>query len=336
MRTHRLLAQVFFLFLLLPIFTNAQFDTSSLNPVTGNSTSLVLSPATPIPNDKITIAIESYETNIDNALISWTVDGQTVKNGVGEKYLEVYMGNIGTSKIVKASVTGGGINITKSITLKPADVDLLWQGRGYAPPLYKGRNLWANQGFLTLIAIPHVVNSSGSELSLNNFVYRWTKNGEILGGISGRGKNSLTFADSVLNLPQDLSVEVFDGNALVASKTITLHAQNPKVLVYENNPLLGYMFNYESGSGFNLNKPEVTFASFPFFFSALTRFDPSLSFGWSSSKTTNSESTNEIVYRIPENTKGTSYIKSIVKNNTQMLQGGSRDFLVQFGSNNEF
>ncbi|OHA96350.1 MAG: hypothetical protein A3D49_00450 [Candidatus Zambryskibacteria bacterium RIFCSPHIGHO2_02_FULL_43_37] len=117
-------------------------------------------------------------------------------------------------------------------------VDILWQGTGYIPPFYEGKMLWAKQSVITLVAIPQGL---GNPANLN---YKWTRNGTVLGNVSGIGKNSLTFMDAVFSKPYTIKVEIVDGNEETrAEATQVIAARDPLLLVYENHPLYGYLFN---------------------------------------------------------------------------------------------
>lgn len=324
------------LFFLVPHLLSAQLDLSSIPDVRTSGTIFQLYPQVPGPNEKVTIRLENSDINLDTSVITWTINGRQVKSGLGAKTLSTETGNAGTQTTIRVQIQTDSQVLSDLITLNSNEIDLLWQGRGYVPPFYSGRNLWAKEGFITITAIPHIYSSVGQILASKNLVYRWKKDGEILGNSSGVGRYYLTFADSVLALPQTITLDVFDGDRIAASKTLQISSRNPKVLVYENNSLYGYMFNYEASGGFSLIKPEVTFASFPYYFSAKDRNDPALSFSWSSTKTSNFESANEVVFRVPENQTGSAFVKARVKNVNQILQGASSDFLIQFGNKNEF
>src|SRR5262245_18430252 len=81
-------------------------------------------------------------------------------------------------------------------------VDLLWQGEVYTPPFYLGRALWSGQSRLTVVAVPHVGSSAA-----NSLVYRWTRDGEVLGNASGVGKRTLSFNDSVLSKATQIQLD---------------------------------------------------------------------------------------------------------------------------------
>ena len=207
-------------------------------------------------------------------------------------------------------------------------VDLLSQGDGYTPPFYQGRTLWSSQSRVTLRAIPQGL---GNPSNLN---YKWTKNGTVLGSISGVGKSTLSFMDSILSRSQNIKVEIIAGSgAVLAESSTTLNPTQPSLLVYENNPLYGFMLHRGVSGNYKLNSPEITFAAFPLFFSTNSRTD-NLNYEWQTNDGTR-ETKNAVTYRIPEGGKGASQVTLHVSNQDKILQDVSESFLVQFGATNE-
>src|SRR3989344_1490686 len=121
-------------------------------------------------------------------------------------------------------------------SINAQSIDILWQGETYTPPFYKGKTLLSTQSGITLVAIPHGLGSSA------NLNYKWTRNGTVLGNISGRGKNTLTFVDSVLSRSQTFKVDILSSeDKVLASAFHTFIPTSPNLAVSENNPLYGFM-----------------------------------------------------------------------------------------------
>lgn len=215
-------------------------------------------------------------------------------------------------------------------TLHAQEIDLLWQGNTYTPPFYEGRALWSGQSNITFVAIPHIPGVSNPSL----LEYKWTKDSVVLGSISGIGKNSLSFSDSIFGKPVNIKVEVFasDG-ALLASQSTTLSPQDPKILIYENNPLYGFLFNREVGDQYTIKGNEVTFASFPLFFSASDRNSGVMEYLWTTNSGS-SENSNSVTYRVPEGVSGSSRITVKASNVDKSRQNVGKNFLVQFDNQN--
>lgn len=207
-------------------------------------------------------------------------------------------------------------------------VDLLFQGKSYTAPFYKGATLWPKQGAITLLAIPQGL---GNPTALN---YKWIRNGTVLGGESGAsgvGKNSLTFSDPLFSKPVNIQVEIVNGSGdILAENSLNITPTNPFVIIYENNPLYGFMFHQEVGSTYKLEDAEITFGAFPLFFDTPNQASPSLVYKWS----TNAGETQDgsrVTYRTPEQGSGSSSVSIGVSMPEKIMASVSKTFLVQFG-----
>jgi hypothetical protein len=217
--------------------------------------------------------------------------------------------------------------LTNNHTTYAQSVDLLWQGDGYVPPFYKGHTLWSNESRITFVAIPQ---NLGNPSSLN---YKWTKDGTVLGNINGVGKNILSFPGSVLLRPEIIKVDIIsDDNTVLATNTTLTTPIPPVLIIYEANPLYGYMFHHEINGVYQLKNKEVTMAAFPFFFSINNRNDQHIGYEWR----TNQEITeikNLVTYRVPDDKVGTSQIEARVSHQDKVMQGATKSFLIKFGEN---
>lgn len=206
-------------------------------------------------------------------------------------------------------------------------VDLLWQGNTYTPPFYKGRALWSNQSGITLVAIP---NGLGNPSALN---YKWTRNGTVLGSVSGQGKNVLRYTDSILGRPQTFKVEIISvDKGVMAQASVSLAPTRPSLAVYENHPLYGFLFNKEVSGTHSLGGYEVTFAAFPLFFSSKHRHDGTTGYQWSTNAGGEAQNSNAVTYRTPEETSGTARVTIKAMNPTLVMQEASKTFSIQFGN----
>lgn len=218
------------------------------------------------------------------------------------------------------------ISLCLATTAYGQTVDIIWQGETYTPPFSKSRSLWSNQSKLTLWAVPQ-----GASLSNSN--YRWTKNGTVLGSLSGIGKNILTVNDTVLSKPQNIKVELVsgDGNVLAESSALVTPIA-PNIVIYENNPLYGVMFHSETVGSHVLKENEVTFSAFPFFFTATNRSDNTLNYKWQTN-TGGVETNPSVTYRATERSSGRAVVSASITNPVKILQTASKNFSVEFGGN---
>jgi len=325
------------IYCLLPAFIHAQLSPEAALQQLSQNIDVSISPENPGPNTDVTIRIESYSTDLNGAQITWVVNGKIVSDGMGEKVLKLKTGNIGTITSINLSVQpSDGDAFQKTIDLAPASVDLLWQGDSYTPPFYKGRAVFTNQGSITFVAIPSIIDRSGNTVSPKNVIYTWSKDGSVLGSLSGTGKNSLTLLDSILGLPMNISVVASTlDNSIVTKSSISMQSGSPIILFYENNPLLGILYNREIGSGFKLSSPEVNIIGAPYFFSNKDLQANALKYTWAlNGSNIGSPNQNSITLRGQHGAVGNSTLGLKIENVNNILQTLEKSMNIEFGSQN--
>ncbi len=308
------------------LFIGAQVGTPE--DIISSGINIITDPELPAPNTEVVARLDSSTTDLDQSSITWSVNGIKVASGKGVRSISLITRPEGSSTVINVTVISPDGTYYKSLTLRGNTVDLLWQGETYTPPFYKGRALWSYQSRATVVAIPHVSGRTTSTLT-----FRWSKDGTVLGTSSGVGKDSLLVFDTILGLPQNITVDVMtDRNTVVASGNLTLTPIAPNLRVYENHPLLGFVFEKEVGETFNLKAREVTFSAFPFFFGTNKRLNDSLIYNWSTNGG-DAKVGNEVTYRTPDG-EGKSRVEVKAESVTQILQTANEDFLVQFRNEN--
>jgi hypothetical protein len=214
-------------------------------------------------------------------------------------------------------------------SVRAQEIDFLIQGDTYTPPFYKGRSLWSTQTKITAVAIPRIPGVSNT----SSLEYIWTKNGTVLGGpqgVNGVGRSTLTFTDQISER-QIIKLEILSSEgALLTEESITISPVKTEVLVFENNPLYGFLFHNEVGQEYSMKGSEVTFAAFPLFFSAINIGASSIEYRWQS----NNESLGispETTLRSPDGIRGSSIINVKASHKDKFLQESRKNFLVEFG-----
>ncbi|CAN5138665.1 hypothetical protein BH11PAT3_BH11PAT3_0030 [soil metagenome] len=308
------------------------------NPVSilSSATDITTIPSVPGPNQTVTASIDSSSADLENSIITWSINGQKMRSGKGLKEFTFTNGGLGTKTTITALIQAPEGTITKTLNFNPSDVDLLTEGRGYVPPFYKGRTQWGYQTQISIVALPHILDSSGKEISAQNLIFKWSKDDTVLGTVSGIGRSSLTLSDSVLSLPMDIKLQIYtDKDTVVAEKTLSLGPVPQQTLVYEDNPLYGYMFHYAINGEYPLREKEVSFSAFPLFFSTLTKNSPLVLYDWSTNGTFGGQTTNRVTFRAPESA-GTASVGIDIKHKTKFTESTSKSFGVQFGNQNNF
>lgn len=301
---------------------------------TGELFSVSLTPEHPKPGQTVTIEIESYSINLNSSAISWLVDGAVAKQGVGQKTFDVIAGKAGRSTNVRIVVNGNtGAYGEKTVVIRPADVDIVWEAASYTPPFYKGKAMHSFQSDVTFIAMPNLISGDGVRLSAKNVVYTWKRDGQVLGDSSGFGKQTLTLVANAIIKPMNVEVEVASQDGTVRAKNgVQVFPRSPELLLYEDQPLLGIRFERALEGTYALSGDEVKVAAFPFFTSSDERNSSSLNFRWSMNNRELTSSDSFITLRSERGQTGTAAITLTASHFKKFLQSATKSFTVQFGN----
>lgn len=213
-----------------------------------------------------TISLISYGVNLDKSDIVWTVNGEKIREGIGQKSLEIKTGDVGKKISIDISVISpDGISISKNISIIPAEVDVVWQAKGYTPPFYKGKTLAGQNNAVTFLAIPNFIGEDGLKIDPSKLFYSWrTESADIDSGV---GKNKKIIVLDGRSYQTNVFLEISDLNETIkASKLIEFIPQTPKILIYEDGPLLGPNYNQALGDIFEMKDTEATIRAEPYFF----------------------------------------------------------------------
>lgn len=206
------------------------------------------------------------------------------------------------------------------------EVDLLWQGETYTPPFYNGLPLWSKQSRITFVAISNLPNINRSSL-----IYRWTRDGTVLGPNSGINKRSITIGDTILSLPTEIRVDIFleEGTEPLGSASVSLEPITTRLMVYENNPLYGLLLNKSITSEFEITEDEVTFAAIPLYANISMRNVPSMTYTWVTN-TGDTRSGPDITYRAPEEGSGSAFITLGSEHSQTLIEPAKVSFVIKF------
>ena len=295
---------------------------------------LSISPQYPNPNQDTNATLSSHAINLDKANISWSVNGQEASVGIGKKSFSFKTGDLGSSTALSATIdTIDGQSISKTLTITGAGVDMLWEASdAYTPPFYKGKTLAPSQGSFKVVAIPNLTNQYG-KVNASNLSYAWTKDGNNQPDSSGWGKSSFTFQNSYLDKGNDVEVNVSDiSGSTNASGKITLNTTNPKILFYENDPLLGVKWENALSDGFKINSNGETLNVEPYFFSPKNISSPDLTFDWSLNGTIiqTPDPKNILSIKPEAGQSGNATIKVDINNTNTLFQSMTKQITVSF------
>jgi hypothetical protein len=271
---------------------------------------------------------------LNRANLSWSINGTSYQSGLGLKKVNITTLGNGEEMVIAVSVVfAEGARISKSITVRPSNVDLLWEAYTSTPPFYQGKSLVSHEAQVKVLAVPDLVSSSGAKLNPNGLVYKWSKDGTVLGSQSGLGKNTFIFRMPQLTEISTITVEVTSADNLITARTSqTFRSQDPTVRMYENHPLFGVRFEKSLSSGDNsLEGSEIVIVGYPYFFSSGNSSETSLKYNWRINKLGTNVTTNRITLRAPEGQKGSSQINFKVDNMKEIMQSAESTVHVIFG-----
>ncbi|MDD5318398.1 MAG: hypothetical protein PHF79_01055 [Candidatus Pacebacteria bacterium] len=305
-------------------FAQQSPDITSQIPEIQEQATVTVDPEIPKPNDSVSVSIEAFGIDLDRANVSWAVNGKTFTSGTGLKSLNLNAGPIG--KVTKIDITVTPINgpaFTRSVTIAPADVDLIWEADSYTPPFYKGKALYSYQDNVRVVALPTLI-SNGSQVSRSNIIYNWKKNYTAYADKSGFGINYFDVTGNILTKPDNVAVEVSSAqdSSTKAANDVDLIPGDPQVALYEDNPLYGILFNRALQGSYNLNQAEVKVAAYPYFFGTNAKNGSTLGYAWSINNNSIDVPTNqnEVVFRQATKEKGQSDIAVQINSTDKLLE----------------
>lgn len=264
--------------LLLPLFTLAQ---SGL-PTGGQPPFLRITPKYPEPGQTVTVFAETYSFPGAAADTVWTIDGETVEEGLGIRQITATMPSDGTPIVIRYAAEYNGEKQQAAATVTPSVIDVIIEGDAYAPVWYEGGMPPRYHGSVRLVAFPTIKDSSGRTLDPDTLVYTWRDEDKELQAQSGYGKRSATVSALIPLRSREVTLRVAsrDGS-LEASRRILIKPRAPEISLYRVDPLLGIVSVQQLMGAFALRDSELTLIAEPFGVEGLTRSKVTASYSWS-------------------------------------------------------
>lgn len=296
-----------------------------------------VSPSFPGPNQEVTLSIEDYSIEVNTANILWFKNGILEKNGVGEKKFTLTTRGLGTSDYIEIQAISyqGLPSFSKEITIRPAEVDLVWESDSSVPPFYKGRSLSSSNSEVKFVAMPYLIDSNGQILDPKKLVYKWKENWKLKSEVSGYGKNVFVWDRSKSFQDKIITVEVSNiEGTFGAEKSVSLNDYETKIIFYKKDPLLGILYQNSLGSEINLNDEELNIVAEPFFFST-EDLPGNIKYKWTlnGKNLVDSQGENSLIIKKSESSnKGFSLLKLDIQNIKKVLQEASKTIKINLDS----
>ncbi|MFA6392769.1 MAG: hypothetical protein WCW54_01640 [Candidatus Paceibacterota bacterium] len=241
---------------------------------------VTISPKNPQPYEDVSISISSYATDLNKATISWQMNSKVVLSGIGKTdYSFKALGpNTTTNFDIMIKPVGAMSTITKSVSISPSEIELLWESLdGYVPPFYKGKALPSRGGIIKAVAIPNTdtIKSGGGNVS-----YSWKNNDNAVTDASGYNKNSFVFSNDLFDTENMITVVASSvGENYTAERTTTVSSYSPKVIFYKKSPTEGTLYNNALNSDTIFTGDEMTMVAVPYFL-AIKGSEDNFNYNW--------------------------------------------------------
>jgi hypothetical protein len=266
-----------------------------------------LTPQSPGALQTVNINLRSYGVDVHSDNIMWYVDGSLREQGKGDFTFKVKTGSIGTKTVLKVVVTDPTYgNVSKTITINPGSIDILWQADTYTPPFYRGKALPTSQSDITFVAIPHTKSYSQNE-SPKNLTYTWYQSYNKVPDVSGYGKESASLTANYAGNNTDIKVDVSDpASGTTFSGQISVKIVNPLIVFYPQNDQLGTLYQSAMVTNPTINQQSLGVVAEPYFFSFNDINNNNAIYSWSvnNKKVATNNNKSQILLKFPSKGSG--------------------------------
>lgn len=300
---------------------------------------LSVSPEYPGPNEPVLVSLWNAIIDLTGSDITWYVNNKVFAQGVGMTKASIAAGPLGSeTNIFATAQTRDGLYASGNASISPAEVDLLWESDSYTPPLYRGRALPSAGTGVRAQAIARFKPAGSAQLPERDIMYTWKRNGSVVASLSGKGMSSAyirapaLFGTDII----EVAASAIDGSAGGRARA-EISSVEPVLVLYENHPLFGIMYNRAFDDTASLSDTEATFAAVPYFAEAENPDDPRLIYSWSvNGKKIPSDELNRSELTVNSaNSNGLAQIALSLTHASNLAMSASRAWRVSFGSGND-
>ena len=306
-------------FFLFPGMVFAALDAVTIN----------VNPETPGQNEDVAVSIQSYAVDLNSSMITWYVDNNPVKSGIGEKNITTRTGDLGKTTTIHVVIADmNNIRYDKEFVLRPAEIDLLWEANTYTPPFYKGKALPTYQSVVKVVAILNVGTTSNNQFA---YSYTWTTGTRGLG--NGYGKNTAILPMKYSGMKVPVSVRVRDTEGtLIGSAKQNILAVDPILAFYEQAPLLGSRFDHTLNGSIQTTGTSFRVRAVPYFFSNDNMANHDLVYSWKKDgvKIIQGSNPNSLILEKSGTEAQSSDIQLLIQNRKRILQAADARLTVSF------
>jgi hypothetical protein len=226
-----------------------------------------VSPQYPEPQSQVTLSALSSSIDLSNAILTVSAAGKEIYKG-SVRPVAVSVGRTGSVTNIKITITSAGASYNKTVSVQPQDVSLIPEPVASTHVLYQGKPLIPIEGNVRMVAVANMQSVNGKIIDPMALSYSWTIDDVRIANASGIGKETIIVTSPLEYRSRSVYVVVTsqDGS-LVGGASFSFTAQKPSVRIYENDPLLGILFDKEISNSYEINNAESTLFATPFSFS---------------------------------------------------------------------
>ena len=279
---------------------------------------ITLSPDIPGPNQTISAGLSGVLVDLDQSDIYWYVDDEIQKHGIGEKSFSFTSGDVDEKTVLDVIIMlpdGRRIDLQK--TIAPMEVDLLWEADTYTPPFYRGKALPTYKSSIKVVAIPNSKNIN------TKFIYTWSIDDlNTIVGADGYNRTSfVTFGSYArYNRKVNVSMVSFDRSKKM-KKSIKIESVKPELVLYENNSLMGTLFNKALYNTKEITGNEFSVKAEPYFVTTGEMKDVKYEWAINNTRIESEDDRDKIITFVkPDDGSGKARLQAYIKNMANTYQ----------------
>lgn len=241
-----------------------------------------MKPRYPLAGETVSLTFKTNSIDMGVSQVTWKINGEIVAQGYGQRTHSFVVGAPGESFAIEVTAVppkGGAVRASEVIRV--SDLSFAWEARTYTPPFFPGTALIVRGAEAVVMVFPTVFDTAGKLYDPSVLTYEWMLNGKGLLDASGRGKNSAVIKTERLFDNFGVTVTIKDPLGTVRlMKYFELPVTEPRIMFYEDNPVLGILYNRALGERESLTGEELKIVAEPYYASAQSRLEPSLQYEW--------------------------------------------------------
>ena len=264
-------------FLFFPTGIHAQF-----NPLSETGKIIIsITPRNPVPGEYVRLSAVNPLMDLERSDITWYADQKIFAEGRGQVDAGVIAGPVGSETDIVVIAQSDNASATGETLLRPAEVGIMWESDSYTPPFYKGRALPSAGATLRVQALARLALQDGSSVPENEITYTWKRNGSVIPSVSGKGRAFAIFPSPMLFATDIIEVEAVSADGTRGgSARASISSIEPLLMLYENHPVFGIMYNRALAKTTAAKDTEMTFAAVPYFAQAMSPNDAQFVYKW--------------------------------------------------------